>query len=154
MLMLVSTLSLSQSPAPPPAPMPPDGDPLKREFFPPELIMDHQRELGVTADQRKKLVAEIQAAQSRMVELQFEVKSAHETLADLVRQPKVDEAKAMAQVDKLMAVENEIKKNHLRLLVRIKNLLSAEQQGKLREMIARLPPPMPQMPQPPQPPQR
>ncbi|MBN2357926.1 MAG: hypothetical protein JXR83_00635 [Deltaproteobacteria bacterium] len=156
MLALVSVLSLAQSPHPgaPQAPMPPDGDPLKREFFPPELIMDHQRELGVSADQRKKLIAEIQGAQTRMVELQFEVKAAHEALADLVRKPSVDEAKAMAQIDKLLALENEIKKNHLRLLVRIKNLLSVEQQRKLRELMARLPPPVPQVPQPPQPPQR
>lgn len=168
MLLLVSSLSVAQAPGPGPhlntppvpgamqpgAPGPGDGDPLRREFFPPELIMDHQRELGLSADQRKKLIAEIQSAQSRNVELQFEVKAAAEGLADLVKKPAVDEAKAMAQVDKLMAIENELKKNHLRLLVRVKNLLSVEQQGKLREMIQRLPPPVPQPPPPPQPPQR
>jgi len=162
MLLFVSSLSVAQMPGPgpaanvPPAPgvgQPGDGDPLRREFFPPELIMDHQRELGISADQRKKLIAEIQAAQSRNIELQFEVKAAAEALADLVKKPAVDEVKAMAQIDKLMAIENELKKNHLRLLVRIKNLLSAEQQAKLRDMIQRLPPPMPPMPQAPQPPQ-
>jgi Spy/CpxP family protein refolding chaperone len=156
MLALFSVLSLAQSPHPgaPQGPMAPDIDPLKREFFPPELIMDNQKEVGITADQRKKLIAEIQAAQSRMVELQFEIKAQHELLADIVKKPAIDEAKAMAQVDKVMALENEIKKNHLRLLVRIKNNLTAEQQAKLRDLMQRLPPPMPSMPQAPQPPQR
>jgi hypothetical protein len=37
----------------------------------------------------------------------------------------------LAQADKVMNLEREIKKTHLSLLVRIKNLLTAAQQEKL-----------------------
>jgi len=37
----------------------------------------------------------------------------------------------LAQVDKLLAVEGDVKRAHMALLVRIKNVLTAEQQEQL-----------------------
>ena len=38
---------------------------------------------------------------------------------------------ALAQVDEVLAVEREVKRAHITLLIQIKNTLSAEQQAKL-----------------------
>jgi len=46
-------------------------------------------------------------------------------------------AKALAQADKVMSLEREVKRAHLGLLVRIKNVLSESQQSKLAELRGR-----------------
>jgi Spy/CpxP family protein refolding chaperone len=46
----------------------------------------------------------------------------------------VDEQHVLAQLEKVLAAEREIKKEQVTLLVRIKNKLTPEQQGKLTEL--------------------
>jgi Spy/CpxP family protein refolding chaperone len=46
----------------------------------------------------------------------------------------VDESRVLGQADRILALEKEIKKTHLTLLVRVKNLLTREQQAKLSEI--------------------
>lgn len=43
----------------------------------------------------------------------------------------MDEAAALAQVDRVTEIENQMKKTHLTLLIRVKNLLSEDQQQQL-----------------------
>jgi len=46
----------------------------------------------------------------------------------------VDEAQTLAQLDKLLNAERDIKRAQIALLVRLKNKLTAEQQEKLMEL--------------------
>jgi Spy/CpxP family protein refolding chaperone len=46
----------------------------------------------------------------------------------------VDEAAVLAQVDKILALERDVKRTQLSLVVRIKNLLTEPQQAKLNEL--------------------
>ena len=127
---------------PPPAPGPPGrrGSPpgpverLHQHLFPPELVMEHQVEIDLTGEQRRRLIKEIKEAQGSMVELQFALKEAEAQLAAQLDQPRVDDAKALAAADKLMGLEHKIKRNHLALLLRVKSVLTAEQQAKLQEL--------------------
>ena len=47
---------------------------------------------------------------------------------------RVDEAAALAQADRVMALEREMKRSQLQLLIRIKNALTQQQQDQLREL--------------------
>jgi len=60
-----------------------------------------------------------------------------EKLIALAKQPHVDEQQILAQLEKVLAAEREIKKEQVTLLVRIKNKLTPEQQGKLAELRGR-----------------
>jgi Spy/CpxP family protein refolding chaperone len=55
-------------------------------------------------------------------------------LIELVKAPHVDESAALSQVDKVLGIERDVKRQHVTLLIRIKNTLSPEQQAKLRSM--------------------
>jgi len=55
-------------------------------------------------------------------------------LSSLARQDKVDEIAIAAQLDRVLDVERELKHLHIGLLAGIKNLLTPEQQSKLREV--------------------
>jgi Spy/CpxP family protein refolding chaperone len=113
---------------------PPEGDPLAAYFFPPELIMTHQRELGLQDSQRATITSEIQKAQARFVELQWKMSAEMERLQTLLEPPVADEAQVLEQIDRTLAVERDIKRVQIALLVRIKNTLTPSQQAKLAEL--------------------
>jgi Spy/CpxP family protein refolding chaperone len=100
-------------------------------LFPPELVMQHQQSLQLTPDQRTAITNEIRALQLKVVELQWKMQDEAQKLTELVQGARVDEAQTVAQVDRVLGIEREIKRAHMALLVRIKNMLTPEQQGAL-----------------------
>ncbi|MEW5835618.1 MAG: hypothetical protein ACOZJZ_01415 [Pseudomonadota bacterium] len=58
-----------------------------------------------------------------------------------LKQDRVDEQQAIAQLDQVLAAEREIKRAHVGLAVWLKNMLTPEQQHKLRELRATEPAP-------------
>jgi len=127
-LLAVAVLGAQQ---PPPPPGQPPEDPLGRVLFPPELVMQHQQEIGLRPEQRATITKAIQDFQTRVVDLQWRMQEQSQRLAGLLDKPAVDQTAALAQVDELLGVEREVKRAHLTLLIQIKNALSAEQQAKL-----------------------
>ena len=112
----------------------PGSDPIGDSFFAPELLMAHQQEIGLTDDQREYLKAESRKAQLRFTELQWQLQDSMEALASLLKQPSADESQVLAQLDKVLNSEREIKRAQLLLMVRIKNRLTPDQQAKLQKI--------------------
>ena len=112
----------------------PPSDPLGENMFPPELVMQHQQALGLTEEQKTLLKTELRQAQTRFTELQWQLQDEMEKMVELVKQDRVDESQTLAQLDKILNLEREIKRAQIALLVRIKNRLSPEQLEKLREI--------------------
>lgn len=126
-----------QPPMPHQAPTP---DPIAQNLFPPELVMQHRHELGLSDEQRAAIKDEAIKASTRFNELQWQMQDEVETMANLLKGVTVDEQKVLAQLDKVLNVERDVKRTQLGLSIRIKNKLTAEQQEKLREF-QRFPPP-------------
>src|SRR4051794_7414893 len=61
------------------APRPPD-DPLGNDMFPPEMVMQHQRELALTEVQKTFMIGEMQRTNNRFTELQWQLQDAMEAL--------------------------------------------------------------------------
>jgi Spy/CpxP family protein refolding chaperone len=112
----------------------PDQDPIGQRFFAPELVIQHQEAIGLSAEQKDYFKTEIRQAQLKFTELQWKLQDEMEKLVALVKQPRVDEQQVLAQLEKLLAAEREVKREQVTLLVRIKNKLTPEQQGKLLEL--------------------
>lgn len=110
---------------------PPAGDPLARYFFPPELIMANQRAINLTDSQRNSLQQAMADAQGKFIGLQFKMSSELEKLAALLQPATVDEAKVLEQVDRVLGIERDVKRAQLSLMIRIKNLLTEQQQARL-----------------------
>ena len=123
--------SWGQTPAPAPAP---GDDPIAQNLFPPELVMRYHNEIGLDEGQSKAIKDAIQKAQSRFLDLQWEMQSQAEKLAQLLKARPVDEAAVDSQLDRVLNVEREVKKTQISLLVRIKNQLTEAQQNKLTEL--------------------
>jgi Spy/CpxP family protein refolding chaperone len=112
----------------------PDQDPIGQSFFAPELVIQHQEAIGLNDEQKTYLKTEIRQAQLKFTELQWKLQDEMEKLVSLVKQPRVDEPVALAQLDKVLAMEREIKRAQIALLVHIKNELTPEQQAKLTDI--------------------
>ena len=113
---------------------PPGDDPIGQSVFPPELIMKYHAEIGLDDTQSKAIKDAIQKAQTRFTDLQWEMQPQVEKLAQILRANPTDEGTALAQLERVLNVEREIKKAQIALLIRIKNLLTDAQQAKLMEL--------------------
>ena len=115
-------------------------DPLFATLFPPELIMQHRRAIGLTDEQRDAISRLIGDLQGRVVRLQWELLDEMQQLTDVTSAPRVDLDRSLDQVENVLDTEKEIKLAHLEMLVRIKNLLSPDQQSTLERLRAGAPP--------------
>jgi Spy/CpxP family protein refolding chaperone len=127
LLLLVATAAFAQQP-----PQPQD-DPIGQQLFPPELIMSQSQRLHLDDKQRATIKNEVQNAQSKFFDLQWQLKEVSDTMVELLQQTPVDEKRVLEQADKVMGFEREIKKIHLAMLIRIKNSLTPEQITQLRQ---------------------
>lgn len=111
-------------------------DPLFRTLFPPELIMQHRRAIGLTDEQRDAISQLIGDLQGRVVRLQWDLLDEIQRLAEITSPARVDLDRSLDQIGNVLDTESEIKQAHLEMLVRIKNLLSADQQATLERLRA------------------
>jgi len=130
----------AQQPQPPepqsqPRPPHPPMDPLGDSMFPPDLIMQHTRDLGLTDEQKSYMRGEIQKTTMRFNELQWQLQDSMEALHATMKANPVNEQLALSQLDKVLDTEREIKRLHFGLAISIKNKLTPEQQEKLHGMM-------------------
>jgi Spy/CpxP family protein refolding chaperone len=128
---LLSAGLVSAQPQPPPRP---PMDPLGDTMFPPDMVMQHQRELGLTDEQKTFMRGEINRTTTRFNELQWQLQDATEALHETMKASSVNEQLALSQLDKILDGEREIKRAHMELAIRIKNKLTPDQQTKLQSM--------------------
>jgi len=114
----------------PPQPPDPFGD----AMFPPEMIMQHARELNLTQEQKTFMREEINRTTTRFNDLQWQLQDAMEALHETMKTNSVNEQLALSQLDKVLDNERQIKRAHMELAIRIKNKLTAAQQMKLQSM--------------------
>ena len=77
---------------------------------------------------------EINRTTTRFNELQWELQDAMEALHETMKSNSVNEQQALAQLDKVLDSEREIKRLHMELAIRLKNQLTPEQQLTLQAM--------------------
>jgi Spy/CpxP family protein refolding chaperone len=132
---VLGTASLAAQGAPPGQRSPAGGpDDWGRNFFPPELVMQHQSEIGLQDSQRTALTSAIQQAQSKFMDLQWKLSAEGEKMGRLLQGAQADEAQVLEEVDRILALEREIKRGQIALMVRIKNTLTPAQQAKLADI--------------------
>lgn len=119
------------------------------EMFTPEMVMKARGEIGLTDAQSSAIRDAIQRTQGEVTGIQWDMGIEMQKLHGLVNQGTVDEEAAAAQLDRVLALEAKVKKAHLRLALRIKSELTAEQQAVLRAKHFPRPPAPPLPPIPP-----
>ncbi len=112
-----------------------DADPLAKILYSPELVMSHQEAIGLTDRQRTAIMDAVKDIQSKvMTETQFKLAAAGDRLKSMLARASVDEAAVLQQIDEMLALERDVKRAQMTLLVRIKNQLTAEQRAQLDKL--------------------
>jgi Spy/CpxP family protein refolding chaperone len=130
LLLAILLIGAAAAESPPPA----TTEELAQNLFPPDLILRYRQDIGLDDAQSKSLKELVQKAQGKFLDLQWDMQAEAAKLAQLLRAPHIEETAAIAQADKVLGMEREIKEAQLLLLVRIKNLLTPAQQDKLGEL--------------------
>lgn len=116
------------------AQQPTGPDPIMDTLFPPELVMAHQKAIGLDDAQKSDIRNELLKAQTRFTDLQWQLQDAMESLTALLKKNPADEGQVLAQLDKVLATERELKRTQIGLLVRIRNRLTQDQQARLQKL--------------------
>jgi len=159
-LLLTGAMALAQGPPPPPQPPPPQqpvprvrvGQPPQaplpeRPPMPPQPARppmeramgrwwnnpDMVEKLGVTAEQKKKMDDIFQQHRLKLIDLNASLQKAEATLEPLVAADQPDEAKIVAQIDRVAQARAELEKANARMLLGIRQILTPEQWKKLQE---------------------
>ena len=117
---------------------PTPSDPIAEQFFPPEMLQQARQEIGFTEAQQDWLRQKIEEVSARAQELQQRLQREVEALAEVAKPDRVEEAKLLAQLDKVLDAERAVKHLQLATLVAIKNQLTPEQQARLRSLRGQL----------------
>jgi TonB-dependent SusC/RagA subfamily outer membrane receptor len=113
----------------------PDADPFAKYLYTPELVMSHQEAIALTDKQRSGIQDAVRELQSKpLVDTQFKLALAGEKIRNALARATVDEAAVLQQIDEMLALEREVKRAQMTLLVRIKNQLTPEQRAQLDKL--------------------
>ena len=117
-----------------PAQVEEEPDPFSTVLFTAEEIMQHRRAIDLNDEQRDAITRLIEELQGRAVALQWRLLDETESVREALEGPRVDLDRVMDRFGQALDTEMDIKRAHLELLVRIKNVLIPEQQERLREL--------------------
>ncbi len=96
--------------------------------------------LSLTADQTKKMDDTFQQYRLKLIDLNASVQREETIMEPLVAAEQPDEAKIVAQIDKVAQARAELEKANARMLLGIRRLLTPEQWDKLKADIPPVPP--------------
>lgn len=127
LLAMVAALTVNAEPQQP-------RDQLQDMFLPPELIMQNQEALALSDEQREAIHSRLQKLGPDFEQKQQALQQQFQAMQQLLRDEKIDEPKLMAQFNKILDQENEIKKMQFGLMLHIHETLSSEQRAKAQKL--------------------
>ncbi|MFT4686833.1 MAG: TonB-dependent SusC/RagA subfamily outer membrane receptor [Neolewinella sp.] len=106
----------------------------QQELFSTDLVMKYRNDIELSdaqADKVKKVHSgQIEAFNNAKWDLDGALSKLNKQLAET----KINEAGAMAQMDKVLKLEESLKRMRLSLMVKVKNMLTAKQQSQLKDL--------------------
>jgi len=105
-----------------------------KNFFAPELVLKHAREIDLTKAQRTALTKDIGQVTGATTELQLSMLEGFGAVEELSAADPVNERALLEAIREVLVTEMRVKEAHMGLLVRVRNLLTPEQREKLRKL--------------------
>jgi len=91
------------------------------------LDQDTVKLLKITPEQQKKMSDIFQANRTKMIDLKATLDKEEVTLEPLMRADVPEDAKILAQIDRVAAARAELDKNHAKMLLGMRHVLTPEQ---------------------------
>ena len=110
------------------------SDPLAERLFPPDFILHHGEAIGLSGEKRQEILSRVEKAKARFQELEQALVKERDTMVALLDREKPDEAALLKQLDRMSDREKEIKREQFGLILSLRNVLTSEQQARLKEL--------------------
>lgn len=107
---------------------------IKGKLFGPELILQHRKELKLTAKQFDLIGAELKRVQAQAAESDWQLMAEASQLQELIDQHPVDSKAVLDGVGRVFEAENRKKRLFMEMLINIKNALTPEQIAYLKSV--------------------
>ena len=127
-LLLGASIAFAQR-NPPPPPPPPRGHPILPA--PPGKWWENPS-LGLTADQQKKMEDLFQQNRVKLIDLNATLQKEEVVLEPLVNADQADDAKILAQIDRIAQARAELEKANARMLLAMRHVLTSDQWKKVQ----------------------
>lgn len=109
-------------------------DPIGQHLFSPEMIVHFQEQIELTEEQHQAIRNAVEEVQAEMESKKEAMESATAAVAEALEQAEIDEDEAVERLDRLFEIEHELKRHHLRMLIQVRNELTAEQRERLADL--------------------
>lgn len=106
-------------------------DVFKENLYSADLVMSNRSLIGLTDKQADKIKAIHSAEAGNFRSLKWDLDDANAQLKTMLATTKVDEAAVEKQLERILSLENQLKKKQFKTLVAIKNELTESQQAEL-----------------------
>jgi hypothetical protein len=110
------------------------GGSMDRNLFPPEFVLMNQVALGLSTEQVASIKGQVGNTQVQVLDVQVQLHRVTEELHAALENTTVDLIPTLGLASRAMELERQIKMAHLTLMIRVKNLLTEEQQDKARAL--------------------
>ena len=102
-------------------------DVFKGKLFAPNIILENRDELRLSKEQFTAIRAAVVEVQAGVAEHEWDMREAYQALLFELDESPVSENKVLEYASVALLAENQVKKKQMAMLVRLKNLLTAEQ---------------------------
>ena len=112
-------------------------DVFKGKLFAPDIILQQQEELNLTKEQFTGIRAAVVEVQSGVAEHEWDMREAYQALMLELDKTPISEAEVLKHASIALLAENQVKKKQMAMLVKLKNLLTADQVAYLESVVAK-----------------
>jgi len=102
-------------------------DVFKGRLFAPNIILENRDALQLSKEQFTAIRAAVVEVQAGIAEHEWDMQEAYQALVLELDKSPIDENKVLEYAGTALLAENQVKKKQMAMLVRLKNLLTAEQ---------------------------
>jgi Spy/CpxP family protein refolding chaperone len=109
-------------------------DPFQGKLFAPDIILKNQDQLHLTREQFTAIKAAVLEVQANVAEHEWDLREAYQKVLAALDDSPIDEKKVLENVNDALLAENQVKKQQVVMLIRLKNLLNDEQVAYLESL--------------------
>ncbi len=102
-------------------------DVFKGKLFAPNIILENRDALQLSKEQFTAIRAAVVEVQAGVAEHEWDMQEAYQALMLELDKSPIDEDRVLEHAGTALLAENQVKKKQMAMLVRLKNLLTAEQ---------------------------
>lgn len=108
-------------------------DVFKGKLFAPNIILENRDALELSKDQFTAIRAAVVEVQAGVAEHEWDMQEAYQALMLELDKSPINEEKVLQYASTALLAENQVKKKQMAMLIRLKNLLTADQIGYLED---------------------